>query len=45
MSDKCLGTDCPGCARARRHYAAHGCLVPNCTDTHTPAHPESDGSK
>jgi hypothetical protein len=39
----CTGTDCPGCDRARRHYQAHGCLVPDCTDSHfSPAVPSAD---
>jgi hypothetical protein len=31
---RCLGTDCPECAAARRHYRATRCLIPYCTDAH-----------
>jgi hypothetical protein len=31
---RCIGTDCPGCEAARRHYLATGCLVPNCSADH-----------
>lgn len=31
---RCLGTDCPECASARRHYKATGCLDANCTRDH-----------
>lgn len=33
---RCTGIHCDGCEAGRRHYAATGCLVPGCTDDHTP---------